>query len=168
MISNSVYRRIPEAERETWCECAVRALETAGMPGWLRIKPTVQAAVVRLRRRCDRRAEWPQVADVRIKANPFIVFRIESWAKVVGDGAGWRSPEPLAHGLARHENDPFKPAFLDVMTRGAEAKGAPAHVADDVDQEAVTFVRKPPLEMVYDVKCIAQIRNLCMVVGPAV
>ena len=34
--------------RQTWYERANRALAAAGMSGWMRITPTVQAAAVRL------------------------------------------------------------------------------------------------------------------------
>ena len=52
---------------------------------------------------------------------------------------------PLAHGLARHDNAQFKPMFLDVTLKEAVAVGEPDCVADDVDQEAVIFVRKSSL-----------------------
>ncbi|MCA8837596.1 MAG: hypothetical protein K8963_07070, partial [Proteobacteria bacterium] len=45
---DAAYAAIPEAERETWCERADRALEAAGMPDWLRIAPTVREMALRL------------------------------------------------------------------------------------------------------------------------
>ncbi len=43
---DAAYEAIPEAERESWYERADRALEAAGMPGWMRIAPTVKEAAL--------------------------------------------------------------------------------------------------------------------------
>ncbi len=42
------YEQIPEAERRTWYESAEQALAAAGMPGWLRIVPTVKEMALRM------------------------------------------------------------------------------------------------------------------------
>ena len=45
---DAAYAAIPAAERDAWYERADRALAAAGMPGWMRITPTVRAAAVRM------------------------------------------------------------------------------------------------------------------------
>ncbi len=45
---DEAYAAIPEADREAWYERADRALESAGMPDWVRIAPTVKEMAVRL------------------------------------------------------------------------------------------------------------------------
>ena len=42
------YSAIPEAEREGWYKRAARAMAESGVPIWLRIKPMIQEAAVRM------------------------------------------------------------------------------------------------------------------------
>ncbi|PON11334.1 hypothetical protein C2W62_45390 [Candidatus Entotheonella serta] len=45
---DAAYEAIPETERGAWYEQADRALEAAGMPGRMRIAPTVKEAALRM------------------------------------------------------------------------------------------------------------------------
>ncbi len=45
---DAAYESIPEVERAAWYERADEALEAAGMPGWMRIAPTVKEAALRM------------------------------------------------------------------------------------------------------------------------